>query len=148
MELKDAPEVKRVVLAAFPSYRKHRATLSAFNGEVNLNSYWDSGSRAEFAIVELATGQRKPLPTRTHPYFEVARYGISGENEVISVDHAGNITLKVLPEGFALVEAGTFCGRPATAHVYVNPANLSKLLPEKTPARSFGIGTPQSAYDE
>ena len=70
------------------------------------------------------------MPTSTHPYFDVARYGLANkENEVISVDHVGNIELKILPEGFALVSAGTFCGKPATAHVYLNPANLAKLLP-------------------
>jgi hypothetical protein len=33
-----------------------------------------------------------------------------------------------LPEGFALIEAGTFCGKPATAHIFLNPANITKLL--------------------
>ena len=131
--LKDHPEVKRVVLAAFPSYRKLKATLSAFNGGININSYWDGGTRNEYSIVELATLQRKSLPTRTHPFYDVAVKGLCGaENEVVSVDHVGNITLKVLPEGFALVEAGTFCGKPATAHIYLNPSNMTKLLPGRT----------------
>jgi hypothetical protein len=129
IELKSAPEVKRVVCTAFPSYRKLTAFLSPFH-PMTVNSYWDGGSRDEYAIVELATMQRKSMPTSTHPYFDVARYGMSDkENEVISVDHVGNITLKILPEGFALVAAGTFCGKPMTANVYVNPANLAKLLP-------------------
>jgi len=130
IELKSAPEVKRLILAAFPSYKKHNAFLSAFNGGKNINSYWDGGSREEYRIVELSTLQLRPIPTSTHPYFDVARYGLANkENEVISVDHVGNIELKILPEGFALVAAGTFCGKPATAHVYLNPANLAKLLP-------------------
>lgn len=131
IELKTAPEVKQVVLAAFPSYRKHTAFLSVFpQSGTQINSYWDGGSRSEFAVVELATGKVKQLPTRSHPYFDVARYGVHGQDEHISVDYAGNITLKVLPEGFALVEAGTFCGKPATARVLLNPANMAKLLPE------------------
>jgi len=130
IELRQAPEVKRLVLAAFPSYRKLRASIAAFPGCVNINSYWDGGSRSEFALVELATMVRKPLPTRTHPFFEVAARGMANqESEVLKVDHVGNVSLKVLPEGFALVEAGTFCGKPATAHVYLNPANMAKLLP-------------------
>jgi hypothetical protein len=131
ISLKTAPEVKRVVTAAFPSYKKHSAFLSVFNGGVGINSFWDGGSRDEFAVVELATGHRKVLPTRTHPYFDVAVRGLTNtETQDIEVDHVGNITLKHLPEGFALVSAGTFCGKPATAHVWVNAANMTKLLPE------------------
>jgi hypothetical protein len=132
IELKSAPEVKRVILTAFPSYRKMTAFLSPWPGSMNINSYWDGGSRDEYAIVELATMQRKPMPTSTHPYFDVARYGLANkDNGVVETDHVGNITLKLLPEGFALVAAGTFCGKPMTANVYVNPANLAKLLPEQ-----------------
>ena len=52
----------------------------------------------------------------------------STENADVEVDHVGNVTLKRLPEGFALVAAGTFCGKAATAHVYLNPANMARLL--------------------
>jgi hypothetical protein len=127
--LKSAPEVKAVVLAAFPSYRKHNAFLSAFGGGLSINSYWDGGSRTEFAVVELASLQRKSLPTRTHPYFDVAVRGLTNaENADLEVDQVGNVTLKHLPEGFALVAAGTFCGKAATAHVYLNAANMARLL--------------------
>ena len=132
IELKSAPEVKRVVCAAFPSYKKHNAYLSVFPGRLNINSYWDGGSRDEYAIVDLATMQRKNMPTSTHPYFDVARHGLADKsNDVIETDHVGNITLKMLPEGFALVSAGTFCGKAATAHVYLNEANMARLLPAK-----------------
>ena len=129
IQLKTAPEVRRVIAAAFPSYRKQAAFLSVFNGGVSINSYWDGGSRDEFAIVELANMNRKSLPTRTHPYFDIAVKGLTNqENQDVSVDHVGNVTLKHLPEGFALVSAGTFCGKPATAHVYLNQENMAKLL--------------------
>jgi hypothetical protein len=130
IELKSAPEVKRVIVAGFPGYKKHRAFLSAFpESGKNINSYWDGGSRDEYAIVELSTMQRKPMPSSTHPYFDIARHGMANQdNGIVESDHVGNITLKMLPEGFALVSAGTFCGKQATAHVYLNPANLAKLL--------------------
>jgi hypothetical protein len=96
---------------------------------LSINSYWDGGSRTEFAVVELASLQRKSLPTRTHPYFDVAVRGLTNaENADLEVDQVGNVTLKHLPEGFALVAAGTFCGKAATAHVYLNPANMARLL--------------------
>jgi hypothetical protein len=73
--------------------------------------------------------QRKSLPTRTHPYFDITVRGLANtENADVEVDHVGNITLRRLPDGFALVAAGTFCGKAATAHVYLNAANLARLL--------------------
>lgn len=129
IELKTAPEVKRVVLAAFPSYRKHNAWLSAFpESGMNVNSYWDGGSKDEYAIVDLATMRTKPMPSSTHPYFDVARYGIQGSNDLVEVSDRGNITLKQLPENFAIVRAGTFCGKAATAHVFIPAANMPRLL--------------------
>lgn len=129
--LTSAPEVKAVMLTAFPGYRKQTVTLSVFNGGVTLNSYWDGGTRSEFAVVELATLKRKSLPTATHPYFDVAARGLAQvENQDITIDRVGKITLKHLPEGFALVEAGTFCGKAATGHIHLHPANMAKLLPQ------------------
>lgn len=128
--LKQHPEIKAIVTAAFPGYKKHKAWLRTMgpSGQ-GINSYWDGGSRAEYALVDLATGRRVALPTNTHPYFDIARAGLAGaEDSAVVVDHRGNVTLKILPEGIALVQAGTFCGKPATATVILNPANMAKLL--------------------
>jgi hypothetical protein len=125
IDLKSSPEVKRVVAAAFPGYKKHNAYLSEFSNEVTVNSYWDGGSKSVFVLVELATLTRKSLPTSSHPYFDLQ--SASGITPDVTFDR-GNVTLNHLPEGIALVEGGTFCGKPATAHVYVNPANLTKFL--------------------
>lgn len=128
-ELKLYPEIKRVIVAAFPNYKKKKAMVSVFKGEVNVNSYWSEGSRSEYGIVELATMSRKLLPTPTHPYFDVANRGLAGTgNRVLSADHVGNITLKELPSGYALVSAGTFCGKPATTHVYFNVNDITTQL--------------------
>ena len=134
IELTAHPEVRRVILAAFPSYKKHHAFLSEFGPSGHgINSYWDGGSRSEYAIVHLPTLQRKALPTQSHPYFDVARAGMANaENQDLAVDHVGNVTLKHLPVDFALIQGGTFCGKTATAHVMVNPANMTKLLPVPT----------------
>jgi hypothetical protein len=132
IELKTAPEVKRVILAGFPSCKKRAAYFDVFPGHgVNVNSFWDGGSRAEFAVVELATLNRKQLPTQTHPFFDLAARGIAAmQDQFVTVDHAGNVTLKLLPEGFALIEAGTSCGKAATARVLLHPNNFVKALVE------------------
>ena len=47
-------------------------------------------------------------------------------------DDVNAVTFHVDPQysrdGFVLIQAGTFCGKAATASVYVNPANMPKLL--------------------
>lgn len=131
LELREHPEVMRVIRAAFPDYRKRQAFISPFpESGVNVNSYWDGGSRHVYALIHIESGQRKPLPTNTHPYFDIARKGMTNqETPDVLTDHVGNVTLKHLPDGIALVRGGTFCGKPATAHVYVPTANLAKYLP-------------------
>jgi hypothetical protein len=126
VELKQHPELKRVVVAAFPSYKKHSAYLSEFS-PTTINTYWDGGSRDVYVVVELATGKHHALPTSSHPWFDLR--GITAESPDVEVER-GVVTLKRLPEGFALVRGGVFCGKLATAHVLVNSANLTKLLPQ------------------
>ena len=131
IELKQHPELKAVILAAFPTYKKHKAFFGVFRSQ-NVNSYWDGGSRDLYGIVNLETLKAVSLPTRSHPYYEVAGRGIGEQRSpAISVDSKGNITLELLPFNHALVNAGTFCGKPATAFVYVNAANMTKFIPER-----------------
>lgn len=134
IKLSTAPEIKRLITAAFPNYRKTTASLQAFPEHgVNINSYWDGGSRDEYALVEISTGRRKSLPTASHPYYDIAGQGLlNADSPDVSVDHVGNVRLKRLPEGIALISAGTFCGKPATAGVYLAAENIAKLLPAKT----------------
>jgi len=125
--------MKQIVTVAFPNYRKRTAWLSTFRGSMNINSYWDGGSRDEYAIVRLADMARVPMPSVGHPYYEVRGAGIpQGSDQFVTVDHVGNVCLKALPAGYAIVSAGTFCGKPATAHVHVNAEDLARLLPAGT----------------
>jgi hypothetical protein len=131
VELSQDPVLKRVVLAAFPNYRKRRAFVSPFGDRgQSINSYWDGGSRDVHAIVELSTLRQKSLPTSTHPYFDVARQGLANvADPYVTIDRVGNVTLRAIPPGFVLVTAGTFCGKPATAHLHFHPADLPRYLP-------------------
>lgn len=128
VDLKSSPEVLRVIRAAFPGYKKHSAYLSEFSdgSSVTINSYWDGGSRSIFVLVDLDTLEHKEMPSQSHPYFNL--HSISTETPDVVITR-GIVDLKRLPEGIALVEAGTFRGKLATAHVHLNPANLVKFLP-------------------
>lgn len=128
VELKNSPALKRLVKGAFPDYRKRNVFVSPFaaNGE-HVNSYWDGGSRDEHVLIEINTLRTKPLPT-SHPFYDLAGKGISNvEDEYVTIDSAGNVRLKTIPRGYALVTAGTFCGKPATAHIKAHPDDLPTL---------------------
>ena len=129
--LKAYPELLKVIRAALPGYRKTKAFESAFpDCGKDINTYWNGGSRDCYVIVHIPTLQQKPLPTHTHPYFDIAAQGLAGaENQDVAIDQRGGVTLKRLPVDYVLIQAGTFCGKPATAHVFFNPENLTKLLP-------------------
>ena len=127
IELKQVPELKRIVTTAFPGYKKHNVFLSVFH-EMDINSYWDGGSKDTYVLMDLETLTRKTLPTSTHPYYDVARHVQPGSNDYVSIDGRGNITLKMLPANYAIIKGGTFCGKPVTAHVFVNADNMPKYL--------------------
>ena len=129
LTLKDHPFVRQLLTNAI-GYRKHKASFSVFSHPVRVNSYWDGGSRDEFSMVQLATQDVTHLPASgSHPFFDVERRGLANQsNSMVDVDGAGNVYLKVLPPGWALIQHGTFCGKPATAHVYANREDLIPAL--------------------
>jgi hypothetical protein len=45
---------KEVLLSAFPSYRGRKFHVREIHFPMSLSSYWDGGSRSDYAIVSLA----------------------------------------------------------------------------------------------
>lgn len=127
IELANYPGIKKLIVCAFPDYRKKKAMMSYFpeNG-VQINSYWDGGSKDEFVIVN-TSGQIKTLPT-SHPEYDLK--GISGQTPDVEAVN-GNVYLRRLPKGFVLIRSGTFCGKPATAHVYLSREGVDESLPDR-----------------
>ena len=137
IELKTAPEIDAIIAAAAPGYRKKTATLAPFSGTMTVNSYWDSGSKSSYALVDLATRRARPLGGSSHPFFDVRARGHANQTTpdgTLTTDAAGTITLHRIPDGYALVQTGYWRGRPTRANVYVNAANLTPLLPAADPA--------------
>jgi len=129
VRLSSTPDVRDVVRAAFPDYRKREAIVCTFYAGLRINSYWSGGTRNEFAVVELATLRCHNLPTATNPLYDVALRGLANKADgFVKIDEAGNITLKTLPDGFVVVRAGDFCGKRATAYVFVPAANMPRFL--------------------
>lgn len=113
VDLKTAPEIIRVIRAVDPSYRKHKAILRVCESVTLSGTYWDGGSRSSYAAVDLLTGRNKGAPQYNPPQF-----GGPKTDPCVSI-----------PEGVAIVQTGVFCGKTATAFVYLNPANAAKLIP-------------------
>lgn len=112
IELKTAPSLKAVVLAADSTYRKKKAVIAAQENMVLSHTYWDGGSRSTYTAVCLVTGRNKGAPQYDPPQF-----GGPATAPVVAI-----------PDGVAIVETGIFMGKPATARVYVNPVNMAKLI--------------------
>jgi hypothetical protein len=113
VKLKEFPELLRVVRAADPSYRKHQAIVNAVEKLSLGGSHWSGGSRSTYTAVNLVTMQSKGAPQYDPPQF-----GGPKTDPIVSI-----------PEGAAIVATGVFCGKTATATVYLNPANMAQLLP-------------------
>lgn len=112
VELKQYPEIARVIKAADPSYKKRKAFVSVVDFVTLTGTYWDGGSRDTYTAVDLASYQRITAPQYDPPQF-------GGPAKPLTVD---------LPNNVAIVRTGVFCGKTATAHVYVKPLNVAKLF--------------------
>lgn len=112
ISLAQNPEIREVVRAVHPKYRKHNVILyDALSLELG-GTYWDGGSRWIYDAVNLSTRRVESAAQYAPPQF-------GGPVNAPRVD---------IPEGVAIVRTGIFCGKPAVVTVFVNPANMAKLL--------------------
>lgn len=113
IKLKDHPAIERIVRKAFPDYKGRKFFVKEQSHSINVQSYWDGGSRDYFALVRLADNAILPIPT-SHPYFDP------------KLPNAGQYEPR---EGFALVENSCFCGKWVGVTVYFHSADMIKALP-------------------
>lgn len=86
--------------------KKRKAIIARPTTEVRLSgTYWDGGSRSDYFLIDLNTMQVVPLAGSAPPQF--------GGFREDPVQH--------LQRHQAIVEAGTFCGKPSTPTVYLHP---------------------------
>lgn len=113
IKLADYPEIKALVQAADPKYKKHSATVWVAETVTLSGTYWDGGSRSTYAAVNIATKRVGPAPQYDPPQF-------GGPRQPPKVE---------LPRGAVIIETGFFCGKPRTATVYVRPEDVFPTLP-------------------
>ena len=112
VELKQHPELSRVVRAACPRYAKRKAFFHVSETVTLGGTYWDGGSRSTYTAVRLADGFSLGAPQYAPPQFGGPR-----QSPVVAI-----------PQGVAIVETGIFCGKPATASITINPCDATKFL--------------------
>jgi hypothetical protein len=105
--------IGKIVRATFPGYKGKKFKLST-DVPGRLDSYWDGGSRDYYAFYELSTGKQFSVSSN-HPFFE---------------SHNPR-KLDSLPNGIVLVKHSIFCGKDVGITIYVNPEQLTPLLPPK-----------------
>ena len=109
-------DVKSILAATFPDYRKKQVGIDASGKCAFFDLNWSGGTRSQYVACTLAG---KTLGSASN-YNAMAPWDprqIEGQ----TVD---------IPPGCCIVRAGTFCGKPSTATIYVNPADMPKLLPQ------------------
>lgn len=121
------PEIKRIIEASGVRGKQGDVAVVEFVGPKNVNSYWDDGSRSEYAIVDLDSCRAWQVPS-THPFYDRRPDG----------ERCGNLELRELPPNCCLVQGGTFCGKNATYRLHFRPENLAKLLPSQSAELSEG----------
>lgn len=109
VNIKSNPALAAFLRRAFPGYRKHKAIIRATNHLTLSGAYWDGGSRSTYSAVN-AQGTSLPLTYSTAP----TQFG-GVEKEII------------LTPNILILQAGTFCGKPATVTIHALPETLAAL---------------------
>ena len=112
------PNISRILNVANISGSKKTIKINIFSGPMSMNSYWDEGSKQEFAFVNLENFSAWQVPS-SHPYFDQKDDG----------GRCGILQITELPENVCLVVGGIFCGKPTSITIYLREENRTKLLP-------------------
>lgn len=113
LDRKSAPEAVRLALAAFPDYRGNKFAINITDGPMQLDSYWDGGSRTSYRFIRLDNLESVAYPSN-HPVF----------------DPKMDRELKRIPDGVAVVAHSIFQGRDAGLTIYIHPDNANQeMLP-------------------
>jgi len=114
IHLDPTTEIKNLARQCFPRYRGRSFTINNSGRSVNINSYWDGGSRSKFVMLDLATGKR----------LDIAQNGTVHDGGPIAPDG-----VKV-PAGYVLAEHVIFCGKDLGITFHVDPNTATAFLPD------------------
>lgn len=106
-------DIPQIVRATFPDYRGRKFKVQATEKVTLHDLNWSGGSRSQYRTCTL----------NGTPAGSADRYNAMAPWENI----AEGKSLPV-PQGFAVVRHSIFCGKDTGLTVYVNPADMPKLL--------------------
>ena len=119
MAFTDSISVKRqdvaaIVAATFPDYKGRKIKVSSRANIVLTDLNWSGGTRSQYRTCTIA-GQGLGGADR---YNAQAPWANQAEGKSVPV-----------PPGAVIVEHSMFCGKDGGLRIYVNPADMPKLLP-------------------
>ena len=103
-------EVEAVVDAAFPGYRGRKFKVQPAGSVTLGDTFWDGGSKSTYVAVRLSDGKA------------------SAANVGLPWSGAEGKSFP-LPAGIVVVEHSIFCGKDCGLRIYVNPADMPRMLP-------------------
>lgn len=103
--------------------RKKQFRFSSGHSIVNVDSYWDGGSRSFYRVVNIDTGLSVE-PQGNAPFGANGRLGYG------------------LIKGDIVIETGTFCGKPATPTLMCRADDETRVLAWLGLPAAKGTGTP------
>jgi len=113
LKTKEAPEL--TALVKIVGSKKRSLSFSVCEKVKLYGRYWSGGTKNEYTAIHLKTKKVARASDAWNPMFDVKAVNVP------------------IPEDVVIVQHGWFCGKPATPHIYINPANAAMLLPPGIP---------------
>jgi hypothetical protein len=111
-ELKQHPRLQQLVRQVLPGYRKHRVIVIPCEQVQLSGGYWSGGSRYSYCQAALNGGGVRALAAPAAP-----------------VEFGGSaVPPYTIPQGHTVISTGTFCGKTATATMYIRQGDLSTVV--------------------
>ena len=107
-------DVSAIVRATFPHYKGRKFRVQAKEKVTLSDLNWSGGTRSEYRACTLDgchTG------------------GADSYNRMAPWENQAEGKSLPIPSGFVVVEHSIFCGKDTGLRIYVNPADMAKLLP-------------------
>ena len=118
--------IKAILAATYPEW-KGRKVSAEIATEYQMANYWSEGSRNYVVAYHLESGKTLDACTAAGvPMNQIAHARIG------------------IPDGVLLVEHAIFCGKDCGVTIYVNAANMQRLLPQTKPS----VAALERAYAE
>ena len=101
--------------AFLPGYRKRKVRVVAAESVTLCDLNWSGGTRSQYRAHAIATAREVG---------NVDRY-----NAFAPWDNPAEGARLPVPPGAIVIRTGFFCGKESMATIYVNPADMPRLLP-------------------